>query len=237
MKRTIILSLIISFLNFSNIDIAQASWLFSSHSNNKNINENKYLAQQAEIFSKKDNNLRTKVVELALHAYNTARQQGVKIKKPVITIIDYSLDSNIKRLWVLDLQQQRILFNSLVAHGKYSGGIHTDRFSDKTGSLQSSLGVFITKETYFGHDGYTLRIAGLENGFNSHAEERHIVIHGAWYASEQILKLTGQIGRSWGCPAVEPKMAAPIINTIKNGSLVFSYYPDKSWLNHSRFLM
>ena len=231
MKKTIITTILLSCCTLLNIDTAQAFW-FSHHTDTA---VNLSVAQEAKFFHHEDKTLRPEVVELALQAYNSAQQQGVQVKKPIITIIDYSLASNTKRLWVLDLQQQRILFNSLVAHGKYSGDVHTYSFSDRMGSLQSSLGLFLTKEPYIGHDGYTLRIAGLEDGFNTNAEARHIVIHGAWYASEQVAQLSGQIGRSWGCPAVEPRMAEPIIDTIKNGSLVFSYYPDKTWLHNSRF--
>lgn len=232
MKKTIITTIFVSFFSLLNINTAQAFWFF----NQSSATENTSIAQQAKVFSQEDKKLRPEVVQLALKAYDAAQQQGVQIKKPILTVIDYSLASNVKRLWVLDLQTQRILFNSLVAHGKYTGDSRAYNFSDNMGSLQSSLGVFLTKEPYIGHDGYTLKIAGLENGFNANAEARRIVIHGAWYASEQVAQLSGQIGRSWGCPAVEPKMAEPIIDTIKGGSIVFSYYPNKTWLSNSKFI-
>ena len=140
-------------------------------------------------------------------------------------------------MWVLDLQKKRILFNSLVAHGKYSGNfVYANNFSNADGSLASSLGLFITGETYDGHNGYTLKIKGLERGFNDRAEDRHVVIHGAWYVSEALAKERGSIGRSWGCPALEQKKAGPIINTIKDGTLVFAYYPERSWLKGSKYL-
>jgi len=232
MKKTVATIIFASLICAFNISTAQAFWFFSGNQP-KASNEVK---QQAKIFSQEDNKLRPEIVQLALTAYNSALQKGVKINKPIITIIDYSLNSNLKRLWVLDLHSKQILFNSLVAHGKYTGNAHAYNFSDQVGSLESSLGLFLTKNTYTGHNGYTLKIAGLENGFNTNAEERHIVIHGAWYASEQVAQARGQIGRSWGCPAVEPRMAEPIISTIKNGTLVFAYYPNKSWLDNSNFI-
>lgn len=187
--------------------------------------------------TKKEKQLSPEVLRLALKAYMGAKEQGVNITKPIITIIDYSLPSKTKRMWVLDLQQKRILFNSLVAHGKYSGDdVHATNFSNANGSLESSLGLFITGNTYDGHNGYTLKIKGLERGFNDRAEDRHVVIHGAWYVSEEIAKARGIIGRSWGCPAVEIKKAVPIINTIKDGTLVFAYYPENDWLQKSRYL-
>lgn len=196
----------------------------------------KQLKQQVNVFVKQDKQINPKVLALALLAYNNAKKFNFDVRKPIITIIDYSLLSNVKRLWVLDLAQQKILFNSLVAHGKYTGEVRALYFSDNFDSLQSSLGVFLTRDTYVGHEGNTLRISGLEYGVNANAEARHIVIHGAWYASEQVAQISGHIGKSWGCPAIEPKLADDIIETIKDGTIVFSYYPDKHWLNTSPFL-
>lgn len=200
-----------------------------------NINSSD-LAEYMRTFSSQNRMLKPEVLNLALHAYSTAQQQGVPIRKPIITIIDYSLESTVKRLWVLDLAHRRVLFNTLVAHGKYSGDKYATNFSDDMGSLQSSLGLFVTGDTYDGHNGYTLKVKGLEQGFNANAEERHIVIHGAWYVNEQLAKLKGRIGRSWGCPALEPRVAAPVINTIKDGTLVFAYYPSTKWLQESKFI-
>lgn len=176
------------------------------------------------------------VLNLALRSYQNAINRGIDVTKPILTIIDYSMPSTAKRLWVIDLQQRRVLFNTLVAHGENSGATYARQFSNQFGSLKSSIGAFLTGNTYMGHRGYTLRIKGLDSGFNTNAEARHIVIHGAWYVSEALAKLRGTIGRSWGCPAVEPKMAAPIINTIKDGSFLFVYYPDSSWLHRSKFI-
>lgn len=190
----------------------------------------------AKDISSKTNNLRPKVVQLALQAFYRAKQSGVNIKKPVLTVIDYTLASTQKRLWVVDVEKKRVLYTSLVAHGKYSGENYTTSVSNKTGSLQTSVGLFLTEDTYFGRDGYSLRLEGLEKGFNDKAKARTIVLHGAPYVSEKFAAVAGRIGRSWGCPAVEKPLATPIINTIKNGTLIFSYYNHSKWLKQSKFL-
>lgn len=187
-------------------------------------------------FSLKSDGLNPTVLKLAVTAYNNAVKQGIAVNKEIVTVIDYSLPSNEKRLWVLDLENEKVLFHTFVAHGKYSGENTPDSFSDRPGSLQSSIGVFLTKGTYFGHEGYSLVLQGLEKGYNLHAESRRIVVHGAPYVSKELVDEYGRIGRSWGCPAVERELAVPIINTIKEGSLVVAYYPDKKWLHESRYL-
>ena len=180
--------------------------------------------------------LNPKVARLALNAFVNSKNHGVSVKKPIITIIDYSQASTVKRLWVLDLENEKVLHNSMVAHGVNSGQNYTTSFSNNVGSLQTSLGTFITSSTYFGRDGYSLRMKGLEEGVNDRAEERYIVIHGASYVSQKFIANAGRAGRSWGCPAVEKHLAKPIIDTIKGGTLVFSYYPDKTWLASSKFV-
>lgn len=179
---------------------------------------------------------RAQVLALAMRSYQNALNRGIDINKPILTIIDYSLPSTAKRLWVIDLRSKHVLYNTLVAHGENSGDTYARRFSNQFGSLESSLGVFLTGDTYMGHRGYTLRIKGLDSGFNTNAEARHIVIHGAWYVSDMLAKMRGTIGRSWGCPALDPKVAIPVINTIKDGSLLFVYYPDSTWLHKSKFI-
>jgi len=191
---------------------------------------------KAKKLATKTSNLNPHVVKLALEAFDNSQKLGVPIKKPIVTVIDYSLPSTAKRLWVLDIQQEKILYNSLVAHGKNSGGNYTTSFSNHFRSLKTSLGVFLTENTYFGRNGYSLRIKGLEKGFNENAKARAIVIHGAPYVNKQFAKTVGRIGRSGGCQAIEKDLALPIINTIKSGTLVLSFYPDKTWLTTSRFI-
>ncbi len=203
---------------------------------NKVIAVNMTASYQAKQLSRRAVNLREGVARLAIDAFNNSRKLGVKLKKPVVTLIDYSLPSTKKRLWVVDLERNEVLYSSLVAHGKNSGENYTTQFSNRSGSLQTSMGVFLTGQTYFGRDGYSLKIKGLEQGINDKAESRCIVVHGAPYVSEKFAAAAGRLGRSWGCPAVEKQLAEPIINTIKGGTLILSFYPDKNWLTSSHFI-
>ena len=175
------------------------------------------------------------VLELALRAATNARTQGFG-PQPVLTIIDYSLPSDCRRLWVLEIETQEVLFHELVAHGKGSGEREAKTFSNVTGSHASALGLFETEDAYEGRHGYSLRLMGLEEGFNDNATERCIVIHGAWYVSDEFANEHNRVGRSWGCPALDPAVSRAIIDVIKNGSLVFAYYPDTMWLTQSTFL-
>ncbi|MBA2649702.1 MAG: murein L,D-transpeptidase catalytic domain family protein [Legionella sp.] len=154
----------------------------------------------------------------------------------ILTIIDYSLASNEKRLWVFDLQQKKLLFNTYVSHGIKSGTLFTNFFSNKFNSKASSVGVFKTENAYYGREGLSLRLDGLEASFNDNASNRSIVMHGGWYVSENFIKKYGRAGRSWGCPALPRELFQPIINTIKDNSLFVVYYPAENWLVKSKFL-
>ena len=190
----------------------------------------------AKDIAKKAEGLKPKILKLAIDAFNKAKQSGIGIKKPIITVIDYTMASTQKRLWVLDIDQKKVLYTSMVAHGRNSGDNYTTAFSNKMGSKQTSVGVFLTENTYVGHCGYTLRLEGLEKGFNDKAKDRLIVFHGAPYVNNQFAAAAGRIGRSFGCPAVESHLAAPIINTIKDGTLLFSYAEVSLWLRESKFI-
>lgn len=179
--------------------------------------------------------LNPKVLDLALKAASVAQEKGFG-KKKILAIIDYSLPSTKKRLWIFDMKNKKLLFHELVAHGKGSGNNYAKTFSNREGTLASSLGLFEATETYQGKHGYTLKLKGLEKGFNHNAEKRSIVIHGAWYVTKAFAKKHGRLGRSWGCPALDKKVASKVIDTLKDGSLVFIYYPDKKWLAGSEFL-
>lgn len=181
-------------------------------------------------------NLNTNVLKLSLVAYQHAVQKGVTTS-PLLTIIDFSKPDTQRRLWVVNVDTGKVLFNTLVAHGKNSGsGNVADSFSNQPSSLKSSLGVFVTGSTYYGKHGRELHIHGLEPGVNSNAYDRSVVIHGANYVSESLAKNDHRIGHSWGCPAVSMRIVQPLINAIKNQSLIFAYYPDQHWLSHSSFL-
>lgn len=175
------------------------------------------------------------VYKLAMKAYQRVKLQG-KVKKPIITIIDYSLPSTQARMWVIDTTKNKVMYHTHVAHGSGSGGNHAAKFSDRPGSNQTSLGVFITGSTYQGKHGTSLNLHGLEKGINGNALQRRIVIHSADYVSDHMIKSKGRLGRSWGCPALNKKVAQPIIHSIKDGSVIFAYYPDQKWLKRSNFL-
>lgn len=176
-----------------------------------------------------------KVIGLALSALDCALTQGMSPARN-LTVIDYSLVSTKPRLWVFDLATGKLLFQELVAHGMNTGKNFARNFSNTYGSRQTSLGLFRTKETYVGANGYSLRMEGLESGFNDKAMERAIVFHGADYVDLKLAKKLGHLGRSWGCPAVRKGIARKVIDTIKGDQFLFSYYPDQQWLAKSQFL-
>ncbi|MDV3253986.1 MAG: murein L,D-transpeptidase catalytic domain family protein [Lysobacter sp.] len=176
------------------------------------------------------------VIELALEAQRCATLDGQIGSVERLAVIDYSRPSTEQRLWVFDLTAADLLYSEHVAHGKYSGGNMTTEFSNTEGSLMSSLGLFRTAETYVGGNGYSLRMDGLEPGFNDRARERLIVMHGADYVDPRQALQQGRLGRSFGCPAVRGEIAQELIDTLKDGQLLFAYYPDSQWLEGSRFL-
>lgn len=179
--------------------------------------------------------LNPKVLELALKAHRKATLQGIT-RSSLMTVIDYSLPSTQKRLWVFDLDKCKVVYHTHVAHGSGSGEKYSRTFSNRPNSHQSSIGLFVTGSTYNGKHGRSLNLHGLEKGFNSNAFSRRIVIHPARYVGEHAIRSQGRLGRSHGCPALSPQVAGPVINKIKNGVLLFSYYPEPQWLQNSSFL-
>lgn len=195
-----------------------------------------WLDQQTKVIDAQATNLDARVLRLSLKAYSKIRHEGYDDKQ-LLTIIDYSKPSTERRMWVIDLKTDKVLFNTWVAHGRNSGSVKATSFSNEPGSLKSSFGVFLTDDQpYNGDNGYSLRLLGQESGINSNAYKRAIVIHGAWYATSTVAKQYGQLGRSWGCPAVDERLAKPLIDAIKDNTLVFAYYPDQKWLWSSPFL-
>ena len=142
-------------------------------------------------------------------------------KDSILAVIDYSLPSTERRLWVIDLAKPALLFHDLVAHGSGSGENQATSFSNDAGSKASSLGLYRAAEVYQGHNGYSLRLDGLTPGYNDRAREREIVMHGAWYVSPKHLREFGRLGRSWGCPALDKGVARPIIDTLRDGGWVY----------------
>jgi hypothetical protein len=180
--------------------------------------------------------LRPNVLKLALSAASCASQRGLVRRNDVMAVIDYSMPSSQPRLFVFDMIRHKLLFRELVAHGKSSGGDVASFFSNSPGSLATSLGLFVTADPYFGGNGYSLRLKGLEEGINDMAWDRAIVLHGASYVSRAAIAALGRLGRSWGCPAVRKEVARKVIDTLRGGSAVFAYYPDARWLSTSRFV-
>jgi hypothetical protein len=176
------------------------------------------------------------VLTLAIAATTCAVNAGDIDRPRTLTVIDYSLPSVQERLWVFDVATGEVLFKELVAHGRNTGENMATAFSDTLNSRQSSVGLFVADDTYVGSNGYSLRLDGLEPGFNGRARERAIVMHGAPYVNAGLAVSQGRIGRSWGCPALREAVARDVIDTIRGGGVIFSYYPDADWLSRSRFL-
>jgi len=174
-------------------------------------------------------------LQLALRAYACGRALG-EFETPILTLVDYARPSSERRLWVLDLAAGAVRFHELVAHGRESGLGRAQRFSNTLGSRQSSLGLFRTAEPYQGRHGYSLRLVGLEPGTNDRAEERGIVVHAAAYATAEFANRYGRLGRSWGCPALDPAVNDDVIDTIRGGTALFAYFPDTAWSESSPYL-
>lgn len=224
---------------FALLGICGFEWPFSglfSHPNPESPGTRAWLNKEMQILHSQASNLDSQVLRLSLIAYMKTRQKGYD-NKQLLTVIDYSKPSTEKRLWIFDLKRGKALFNTWVSHGKNSGGVTANSFSNVPGSLKSSIGVFVTDSVpYMGGNGYSLRMRGLEPGFNDNAYRRDIVFHGAWYVNPATIRRYGQVGRSWGCPAVDDSKAHSIIDTIKENTVVFAYYPDSRWLSHSQYL-
>ena len=179
--------------------------------------------------------LAPQALQTALTALRRLQESGAQVRSDVVTVIDYTKPSTQRRLWVFDLVHARVLFHELAAHGKNTGDNLAVRFSNEPGSLMTSLGAFLTGDTYVGKHGLSLRLLGLEKGINDNSMARDIVIHAADYVDEGIAKAKGRIGRSWGCPAVRPGISQELIQSLQGGSLVLAYYPDPMWLKTSKF--
>ena len=183
----------------------------------------------------KELGLNEKAFHLALKGWAKLKSRG-EVSKDIISICDFTQSSNNKRLYIIDLATGTLLFNTLVAHGKNTGEEYAHYFSNNPSSLQSSLGFYLTKEAYTGSHGLGLKLIGLEAGFNDRAAERAIVMHGASYVCNEFIDQYGRLGKSWGCPAVPFELHEQIINTIKDGTCLFIYYPDKAYLAASKLI-
>ena len=217
-KNIAIATSIFAFLLFSSSSSAQ----FSPHHLTKKLH-----ASAPEI--------NPTVLNKALLSMQCATNNGLQ-PADRIAIIDFSLASTEKRLWIFDLTNHQLVLEDLVAHGNNTGDNYATNFSNILGSHQSSIGLFRTQESYFGRHGYSLRLDGLEPGVNDKARERAIVIHAADYVDPEWIDRYGRIGRSQGCPAVRPEVVNTVVDNLKDGQFLFTYYPDQNWLESSAFL-
>ncbi|WP_317163548.1 murein L,D-transpeptidase catalytic domain family protein [Flavobacterium rakeshii] len=173
--------------------------------------------------------------ERAFEGYVLLKEQG-KIKKDLLTLVDFSKSSNTKRLWIIDMSTKTVLYNTLVAHGRNSGNEFATAFSNAANSNKSSLGFYATGEVYIGKHGTSLRLDGLEKGINSNARSRAVVIHGADYVSEGFIKQHKRLGRSLGCPALPNRISKEVIDLIKGKSCLFIYHPSKNYVSTSKLV-
>jgi hypothetical protein len=176
------------------------------------------------------------LLHTALAGYELLVEDNSISNPEVITIIDYSLQSDKERLWVIDLNKGEVLFHCLVSHGRNSGELKAESFSNIPGSYESSPGFYVTGETYIGKHGLSLILDGLESGINDKARARAIVIHGADYVSDDFIRSHGRLGRSLGCPAVPVELSEDIIKTIQGGSCLFIYAPQASYTSNSQII-
>ncbi len=173
---------------------------------------------------------------LALKGFDKLTKKGLLNTDSILTIVDFTKSSKQKRLAVIDLKSNTVVYSTVVAHGRNTGAEYARSFSNQPSSNKSSLGFYITQETYMGAHGLSLKLDGFEKGINDKARERAIVMHGADYANEKRISGRGYLGRSLGCPAVPPQLTRKIIQKIKNGNCLFVYYPDKKYLRSSEIL-
>lgn len=175
--------------------------------------------------------------QFAIKGFNKLKEQGQLLNSSVLTIIDFSQSSNNKRLYVIDLYKKALLFNTYVAHGKNTGNEYAEKFSNISGSFQSSLGFYITENMAIGSKvGLSLILKGIEKGINDKAREREIIIHGADYATEDFIKKNGRLGRSFGCPSLPPELIKPVAESIKEGTCLFIYKHDDNYIHKSAVL-
>jgi len=226
------------------VTVVLSGFIFTGAGNiHGTISENNSFKTLASDFSALYNEMGSQLAGLDAAVFNKAvagfqklNSRGSIKKDDIITIVDFSQPSTKKRLYVIDLEHKKVLFNTLVAHGKNSGTLWAKSFSNQPESLKSSPGFYTTAETYNGENGYSLRLDGHERNINSNARNRAIVMHGAPYVNQSTINAMGYIGRSWGCPAVPVKEHKQIINTIKGGTCLFIFSPDQSYVSRSTLI-
>jgi len=176
------------------------------------------------------------VFSVAYKGYNNLKADTHELTRNILTVIDFSLSSNEKRMWVIDLKEKKVLFNDLVAHGRNSGNEFARKFSNIPETNMSSIGFYVTGKTYHGKHGLSMFLHGKDKGFNDNAKKRAIVLHGADYVSQSFIKKYGRLGRSYGCPSVPMTIYKDLIHTIADGTCIFIYYPDVNFFEKSEVL-
>lgn len=220
---------------FKNPNTATTSAHGTAYSINPRSNST-FIQQAYQKITQAGAKLSEELFTLAFIGFEKLNAQGRLSQDSILTIIDFSKSSREKRMFVVDLKAQQLLYCTVVAHGRNSGGEYARAFSNTVSSHQSSLGFYITGDPYNGSNGYSLALEGIEKGFNDKARERTIVIHGAAYASESMIGKKGYLGRSFGCPSLPPSVNNRVINSIKKGNCLFIYYPDQDYLKQSELL-
>ena len=243
MKKTIVsrffyLSLFLILTSFNNATSKGSTPETSLTTIAEEASENASSAMSAILYEKLNlatTGLSEEVLNSAVKGYEKLLEEGVLENTQYLTIVDLSQSSRKKRFYLIDLENNKLEINTFVAHGKNSGVDYAVKFSNTPQSEASSLGFYITKQTYSGKHGLSLKLAGMENGFNDNAESRAIVVHGADYVNSSRVN-SAYMGRSQGCPALPQAIAPKVIKMIKGGSAIFVYHPTQKYLNGSKLL-
>lgn len=232
---TVIAVLFASFA-FTTIDNSSTSDFPTLEATTENLTIDEEIRELYEVFAENNTDVpNLESFKNAILGYKKLSDKNL-VEKEILTIVDFTLSSTKKRLWVLDMKNNEVLFHTLVAHGKNTGGEFATKFSNTVNSLQSSLGFFVTGETYFGGNGYSLFIDGMEDEFNSKARERYVVIHGAAYANPDFISKRGMLGRSYGCPALPTALTREVIDVIKDKSVLYIHSADKKYAKESEMI-
>lgn len=230
-KKTPLILLVILLLMTSWINIGSWTDGYKTLLSSKNVIDARLFLEK--YLSLNEPSLKPEAFRIGLIGFETLLSRGLTANDSLLTIIDFSLPSSKDRFFVINLFSNRVVYKSLVSHGRNSGDLYANRFSNKLQSHESALGFFITGKSYLGGQGYSLQLQGVDTGYNDRTRLRGIVIHAADYATQEYVTRYGRLGRSFGCPALPPELSRPIINLIREGSVLFSYYPDQAYLHHS----
>ncbi len=213
--------------------------IFTSGFSNNRVNTSReiMIRSQYDLLASTDVKPSFDVFYKAIKGYTHLKTSNQLTNQKYLTVIDFSLSSNQKRLWIIDMDDLTVVHHTLVSHGRNTGDEFATKFSNVPNSNMSSLGFYVTGNTYFGKHGFSLYLNGMEEGVNDNALKRAIVMHSAAYATDDFIKKAGRLGRSFGCPSIPPDQHKEIIEMIKQGSALFIYYPDQDYINMSKFLL